>query len=242
MERISFKSLEQRAAKDDLFVDYTAVAAMPGYAAVMVTVSDKNGKRIVRTGESAKKDTPLAEAFKVAGISALCEYYGIEIPRPEQPKAGNVQADKKNSTAAATTAANKNPAQPGNTVRNNPEEKMKAPENATKTDTPANAGINNADDTGNPEPTSGQEAATTAESSNGTDGELEGDFVFTKVSAFMNQKCSDMCKNNRKLVKNVAGFAKNGTVNPSIRDDVLKLVKFLEIHKGDEYGSWYFEK
>lgn len=242
MEKISFKSLEQRAAKDGLFVDYTAVAAMPGYAAVMVTVSDKSGKRVVRTGESVRKDTPLAEAFKIAGISALCEYYGIEIPKPEQPKAGSAQTERKSSASATSTVANKNPARPGNTAKSNPDDKMKAQENVAKADTSDNAGVHNTDDTGKPEPAPEKENAATIEGSNNTGGEPEGDFVFTKVSAFMNQKCSDMCKNNRKLVKNVAGFAKDGTVNPSIRDDVFKLVKFLEIHKDDEYGSWYFEK
>lgn len=101
MENISLKVLEHRAEKDGLFIEYTPVAAMPGYGAVMTIVSDKNGKRVVRTGESTNKERPLTAAFKNAGIYALCAYYGIDIP--ENPAAAaNQQGGRNNSAAPAS--------------------------------------------------------------------------------------------------------------------------------------------
>lgn len=103
MEKNDFKELEQRAQKDGLFVDYTPVAGMPGYAAVMATVSDKMGKRVVRTGEAFTETFPLKTAFEAAGTAALCAYYGIAY-EPAMPAAHSRQPEQ--SSASSRNAGN----------------------------------------------------------------------------------------------------------------------------------------
>lgn len=317
MEKL--KALEQRAEKDGLFIDYTPVAAMPGYGAVMAIVSGKNGKRIVRTSESTHKEYPLTEAFKKAGMMALCAYYGINMQ--DQPViAANQVADNEGSRPETTSAniSDKPTEVPGNNgkaaqqsatgrnsyqttgagrmdsqavnkptgTRQNSAGTAKAQQGGAKTvkdqqestgaanERSSNAGTSSAEgkagsiktdsaakldaseESGIPsnskeqETTASSTAETAQQSADATAASQDkatsvaGDFEFTQVLALKGQVCSEVTKTQtgRKFLRNVAGFAKQGidNVKSIFRDDVVHLLKFLELHKEDEYGKWYF--
>lgn len=258
MEKTNFKVLEQRAASDGVFIDYTPVAGTPAYAAVMATVSDKSGKRIVRTGEAFTDKYPLKTAFEAAGTAVLCAYYGIAYEpngaaetAPASGSGNSNAGNTGNAQNAVNTANAADVSQKGKTTQAGMQ--MPRTGNAANTEKPKPDG-NSAAASGVSE---GQKPSVNAENAGGTGNpgnaestsnptpiELAGDFTFEKLFALKGKKCSEVCTNqgraNRNVVKQVLNIWTSGKANPSITDELTQFNAFIELHKND-VASWLYE-